>query len=267
MPNPQNSINLLQISDMHIPLEPGETLLGIDTEYYFHATLENALARGKKIDAMLVTGDLVQQPHSSSYQRILHTLQKLPFPCLCLPGNHDNEKLMQNILNSGNVSCSKQTLLGSWQIICLNSLLPDEESGFLAGDELAFLEHCLQSTPQYPTVIAVHHHCHPINSAWMDTMIIENHVEFTRLLQNHSQVKVIVHGHIHQSLDISYEHFHILGTPSTCFQFKPASRHFELDSCSPGYRFLELLTDGQYITTVHRLPEVLQNLCINSEGY
>jgi 3',5'-cyclic-AMP phosphodiesterase len=265
----QNPVHLsiLQITDMHILRNTGETLVGIDTEHYFHAVLELAFSTHAHFDLVLVTGDLAQSPCQASYQRILNRLEAYRTPCLCLPGNHDNFALMQQILNTDIVSCRKQTLLGNWQIICLNSQIIGSAGGRLAKDELLLLERCLSDYPTHHTLIAVHHHCLPTDSAWMDTMVIENHDEFLAIIQHHPQVKVITTGHIHQLMDTTIASVRVLGTPSTCFQFTPKSRKFGIDTTAPGYRVIQLYADGQIESTITRLPEPLSGLQNNTKGY
>lgn len=260
-------INILQISDLHIMPEFGEKLLGVDTEYYFHLVLEQALQSPQPIDLILITGDLAQHPCRSSYQRIREKLQKIPIPCICLPGNHDDFSLMQDCLNSGNVSCKPQTIIDNWQIICLNSQVPGKDSGFIEDSEISFLKSCLDSNPELYTMIAIHHHCLPINSAWMDTMKIENGEVLLQISQQYPKIKLLIHGHIHQILDLKIEQLKIYGSPSTCFQFKPQTHDFELDSSEPGYRTIKLLANGQLTSEVHRITEQLQDLQLTSHGY
>ena len=265
--NSHPSLSILQITDLHILPESRDTLLGINTEFYFHEVLKDAFAAGRKIDLILLTGDLAQHPCVTSYQRILQALQQLPAPCICLPGNHDDYALMQTILNSGAVSCNRQIELATWQIVCLNSQIPGDQGGTIAPDEMTFLEHCLTSHPEKYTLIAVHHHCLPIDSTWMDTMKVENGEQLFQFLKSYPQVKVLIHGHIHQELQICKDAVQIYATPSTCFQFKPKSHDFELDKAAPGYRTLNLYSDGRVESTVHRLPVQLTELELTSPGY
>ena len=226
--------SILQITDMHILPGPDETLLGIDTEHYFHAILEHAFANNHHFDLILVTGDLAQDPCPASYQRILNSLEAYNTPCICLPGNHDDYELMQQILNTSLVNCRKQIFLENWQLICLNSQIPDAPGGRLSKQELLFLEDCLISNPNHHALIAVHHHCLETNSPWMDTMMIENSLELLAIINKHPQVKAITTGHIHQVMDIAPASVRVLGTPSTCFQFKPESKTFSLDTTASG---------------------------------
>ena len=260
-------LSILQITDLHILPGLDETFLGINTEHYFHAVLELAFAELHHFDLILLTGDLAQHPSPASYQRILNSLEVHNTPCICLPGNHDDYQLMQQIFNTGLVSCKKQIFLENWQLICLNSQIPGEPGGRLSKEELLFLEDCLTGNPNHHALIAVHHHCLETKSAWMDTMIIENNQEILAIINQYPQTKAITTGHIHQDMDITIEGVRFLGTPSTCFQFKPESKTFSLDTTAPGYRLIKLYEDGRIESGITRLSEQLSGLQIDTQGY
>jgi Icc protein len=260
-------LSILQITDMHILRHAGERLVGIDTEYYFHAVLDLAFSSHPPFDLVLVTGDLAQSPCLASYQRILNRLEACHTDCVCLPGNHDDFQLMQHILNTDMVSCRRQTLLENWQIICLNSQIEGAAGGRLANHELLLLKKGLSDYPNHHTLIAVHHHCLPTHSTWMDTMTIQNHQKFLAIVKQHPQVKVITTGHIHQLMDTMVDSVRVLGTPSTCFQFTPKSEKFGMDHSAPGYRVFQLYADGRFESEVIRLAEPLSGLQINTKGY
>ena len=261
-------LSILQITDLHILPRLNETFLGIDTEYYFLAVLELALSENSHYDLIIVTGDLAQNPSKESYQRILKHLESTHILCICLPGNHDDVQLMQQILNKPLVSCRKQILLGNWQLIFLNSQIKGANGGRLSNHELCFLDDCLSNYPDHHALIAIHHHCLETKSAWMDSMIIENSLELWTVIDKYPNVKIITNGHIHQLMDIEHQHVRVLGTPSTCFQFKPFSTTFSLDElAAPGYRQIKLSSDGKFKTYICRLPKPLKDLQIDSLGY
>lgn len=263
-----DALFILQVSDCHILAQSGDKLLGLDTEYYFRAVLEQAHQQYPKgFDYILASGDLAQDPTPSSYQRVYQALANYQTPTVCLAGNHDDWSMMQQCLNQGEVSCQRQILWKHWQLICLNSQKINDPGGYLPEEELQFLAQCLSEQPQRHALIAMHHHCTPSYSEWLDTMQITNHAELFNCLNKYSQIKVITTGHIHQQLDTEYADIRILGVPSTCFQFKPLSAHFALDNIAPGYRVLMLYPDGHIDTQIHRLPEIMSNLQLNSKGY
>ncbi len=85
------------------------------------------------------------------------------------------------------------------------------------------------------------------------------------------QVKGLLWGHVHQSLDKDYPtafgQLQLMATPSTCIQFKPKSSYFALDAKQPGYRLLELKPDGSILTNVYRVPGNLFAPDHESKGY
>jgi Icc protein len=260
-------VSILQISDLHVLPYSSDKLLGIATEYYFRQALQHAFEQYKQFDLVLVSGDLAQDPCEASYERIFHTLKSYQTKTVCLSGNHDDWPLMQTILNKDNISCDRQVLFENWQLINLNSQKLTDPGGYLEQTELDFLTQCLANEPRRYSIIAVHHNCTPSYSAWLDTMTISNSKEFFECLCNYPLVKAITTGHIHQELQTQAQGITILGVPSTCFQFKPKSKGFALDTVAPGYRVLRLYPDGQIETEVQRLPIVQTELHTDSEGY
>lgn len=260
-------VSILQISDLHVLPYSSDKLLGVATEHYFKQAIQHAFKQYDHFDLILVSGDLAQDPCLSSYQRIYDILAYYQTKTVCLAGNHDNWPLMQQVLNRNNISCDRQVLFEHWQLINLNSQKLTDPGGFLEQTELDFLRDCLANEPERHSIIAVHHHCTPSYSAWLDTMIITNSDDFFNCLANYPQVKAITTGHIHQFLETQVHGITVLGVPSTCFQFKPNCKGFTLDSIAPGYRVLQLYPDGKITTQVQRLPVAMTELHTDSEGY
>jgi len=261
------ALNLLQLSDLHILAQPGHTMLGIDTEYYFRLTLHHAHTKYGPFDLILLTGDLAQDPFIDSYRRIAEDLQHYQTPCLCLPGNHDDFSAMQAVFQGDLISCSRHVLLPGWQIIALNSQKPDSPVGRLDNQELQFLEETLRAELNLPTLLVMHHPCVASDSPWLDTMKIENSDALIDMIQRFDNIKAIVCGHIHQELAAWTGKIPVYATPSTCFQFTPYSREFSIDDKPPGYRILNLNADGSLQTFCDRIPEALGTLDRNAHGY
>lgn len=258
---------ILQITDQHIMAATGATLLGVDTEYYFRQTLAHAHARHGPFDLLLLTGDLAQEPGPASYRRILDILAEYPTPCLCLPGNHDDPELMQRLLVTDRVSCRKHLQLANWQIVCLDSSLAHSPAGELADTELAFLQQCLRTAADTPSLIALHHHCVPSGSPWLDTMQIRNSDALLAILAGHANARLLVCGHVHQAFDTAHGRIGIHATPSTCFQFQRQTRELTISTERPGYRLIDLAADGSYATRCWRIAEDLTGLDRQTGAY
>ena len=263
----KTALKILQITDLHILPEPTETMLGLDTEYFFQACLKHAHQQFDAFDLILITGDLAQDPCPGSYQRIYQQLQNYQTPCMCLPGNHDDFALMNQYLNQNLITCNKLLHLNGWQIIGLNTQKQDSPIGKLSGDELIFLQESLSATTDIPALIALHHPCIATGSAWLDVMQIENSAEFLSMLQNFPQVKAVTCGHVHQEIFAEIADIKLFSAPATCFQFTPQSADFSIADTAPGYRVFELFADGSLKTVCHRLPVTLDTLDRSARHY
>lgn len=258
---------ILQLTDLHILPSPDDTLMGVNTEFYWESVLKLAIQNHPNADLIIVSGDLAQEPSPSSYLRILETLSTTSIPSICLPGNHDDYGMMLQTLKLETINCNKQIVLDNWQIISLNSQIIGETGGYLSDDELDFLDTCLKRKPHLHALVTFHHHCIPTGSEWMDTMLITNSDHLFQILANHPQVQAITTGHIHQNLETKLNGISVYGTPSTCFQFKPNSQTFALEQTAPGYRWFKLYVDGKITSAVERLNSDLIELDIYSNGY
>ena len=260
-------LKVLQISDLHILPNSTDTLLGVNTEYYFRKVLEQAHQEHGRFDLILVTGDLAQQPCSESYQRIFDILYSYQTKTLCLPGNHDDLSCMVQHLHTALISCQKYLQLSNWQIICLNSQKTDSPVGELANTELAFLIDCLDNNANKPTLIAVHHHCINSGSAWLDTMKIINSDTLWSILTKYPQVKAICFGHIHQEISGYQQSIAYFSAPASCFQFQTKSKIFSIANKNAGYRVLNLHADGKLETHCYWLNEPLIGLQKTNQVY
>ena len=87
-------MQILQITDTHLYGSASGRLRGVETDSSLHAALDDAFARVPNYQAVLVTGDLVQDD-KSGYLRFRSFFGNLKKPVLCIPGNHDEPETMR----------------------------------------------------------------------------------------------------------------------------------------------------------------------------
>lgn len=246
-------IRVVQISDPHLFADSGSALMGVNTS----ETLDEVLAKiqndYQEPDCLLVTGDLTQDDSEASYHRLKEKLLKIHAPSYWLQGNHDQPHLMEAVNPS---AMQKQIILGNWQIVLLNSQVEGETHGYLSDTELKLLDTCLKKDPDKHTLLALHHHPVPINSRWMDRIMLKNPDDLARVITPHDNVRGIIHGHVHQARKYQFCDLPVMATPSTCVQFVPESDDFQADTKQPGFRVLDLLPDGQIETCVARVSDL-----------
>lgn len=262
-----DTVKVLQITDLHLLADPDDDLLGINTEKTFQAVINLAKSLCWPPDLALVTGDLAQEYTQAAYSRLYNSLSELELPCFCLPGNHDEAVFAAETLNAGKIRYLNDVLVGNWQIICLDTKIPNAAGGGLSARELEKLQARLQQHQDRHVLVALHHPPVEVGSRWLDTMVLNNADELFAILRQHTNIRGILCGHIHQELDIEINGIRVLGSPSTCFQFKPNSEEFEIDSKAGGFRWLELRGDGRIVTEVYRLEELPKGLDLGSPGY
>lgn len=245
---------LVQLTDTHLFAQAQGEMLGCDTGASF-AQVMARVGQVPQLDALLLTGDLSQDDSRESYQHLGSMISPLEVPAYWLPGNHDQNTDATAVLLSQAPFCDDKSFpLGEWQVLLLSTLLPGQVQGRLSSASLAWLDRELSQHPQRPTLVALHHHPLPIGSAWMDAIALENPDDFLQVLDRHSQVKLVLNGHIHQAFAAQRNGADYFGTPSTCVQFKPQTPKLVIDDVGPGFRAIKLHPDGTYETQVIRIP-------------
>lgn len=249
------TIRLAQISDLHYCREPGGLL---DSPVVTDQTLKRVLDRLAVLapDWVVATGDLAQDPEPAVYLRLRKTLAHYPFKVYPLPGNHDDPHLMYRMLGFGEGEAIKRIDAGPWQFLLLDSTIPEQQRGRLAEEELDWLDQTLDAHSQQQALIFLHHHPLPVGSPWMDRIALTNADELLYRLGRHGQVRGLAFGHIHQEFEAEWRGIRFFGTPATCVQFRPNSRHLVIGETPPAFRRFELHPDGEISSTLEFLPGV-----------
>lgn len=263
---PDEQVNILQITDLHI----SDVHLNSNHKdvhccrQRFEAVLAQALNENKRCDLILVTGDLVSKVNKKVYDHIFDVLSATQIPFACIAGNHDvtdefdstipfdERELIAQVADARLLS-RHVIHTAHWQLLLLDSSIPGAIAGEIKSADVDWL--CEQlSTCDKPTVIALHHHILAMNSEWIDVHIAKNTEYFWQRMADYPHLRVIISGHTHQEKDYVYDKVRVYSTPSTCYQFKPFSRHFSYDEdAQPGYRWLQLANNGQVASWVKRL--------------
>ena len=242
-------VRLVQFTDTHLYGDEAGRLRGVTTYPALIAAIEHARARDWPPDAVLATGDLVQDD-SSGYALFRRALGGLGVPVHCLPGNHDVPAAMRRELAGAPFTVGGSVDLGAWRIVFLDSTLEGSASGSLSDGTLAELEAALGDARERHALVCLHHHPVAMSSRWLDRVGLANPDDLFRVIDAHRNVRAVLFGHVHQSFDALRGRVRLLGTPSTCTQFLPRADDFAVDSRPPAYRTLELEPDGTLQTEV-----------------
>ncbi len=242
-------VRVLHFTDPHLYGRESETLRGVATWPALRGAVEHAREHHWNAQALLVTGDLVQDD-AGGYRHFRQLFGALGKPVLCLPGNHDLLAEMRRELAAAPFHYGGWYDLGAWRIVLLDSVVPGIAAGRLAPGELALLERALSTAAGRHVLVCLHHHPVSMGSRWLDQVGLENPEEFFAVIDRHRHVRAVLWGHVHQAFDGLRKGVRLLATPSTCTQFQPRADAFAVDDAPPAYRLLELRENGTLATDI-----------------
>lgn len=247
-------LKILQLTDIHLFSDDQQLMFGVNTTQTFKAVLEAAREEIESSDFLVLSGDLIQDDKVSTYQCLVKLLRPIDIPIYWLPGNHDIPEIHQ-AFQGNNIYPDKVISQGKWQILLVDSTIPNEDNGELSQETVQWLEKHLAVSHQagQHTLIILHHHPIPTESPWMDGCMLQNPEKLWELVERHSHIKGVVWGHVHQTYEGKNHQATLLASPSTCVQFVPKAKEFTVDSVGPGYRLLELGDEGKIRTVVKNL--------------
>jgi Icc protein len=216
--------------------------------------LEHALANGPRPDAVIATGDIGDDFSPDAYGRFRAALEAVGAPVYCLPGNHDDPRVMASMLDDRGLQYCGRARLGGWGLVFVDTHLPGQPHGRVAPAELERLDADLAELAGAPVLVCLHHPPVKVGSRWLDGVGLLNAAEVLAVLDRHPQVRAVLAGHVHQAFDARRKGVRMLTSPSTCAQFTPRTDQCVMDTRPPGYRWITLNDDGSLETRVEWLP-------------
>lgn len=201
-----------------------------------------------------MTGDLIQDDSRAAYERFCELMKPVGLPIYCVPGNHDVRPLMREALAEPQFHYCESAELRNWLITGVDSCIDNDAAGRISDQEMTRLEDVLDRTQAEHVLVCLHHPPLAVGSKWLDEVGLRNGDEFLRLISRAKIVRAAIFGHIHQAFERAYDSVRIIGTPSTCRQFKIASEEFAVDDNPPAYRRISLYPNGSVDTELIWLP-------------
>lgn len=246
---------ILHLTDTHLFAGDTGELRGTRTSETLRRVLADVRSRHTDADAIMVTGDLVQEETAEAYRHFVEKFRDFRIPVLCLPGNHDDPKLMREALTGEPFVLDHRVSIGNWDIIQLDSHIPGSAAGEVGEAELNRLEETLRGNAKRPTLVAVHHQPQPVGTRWLDGVGLRDGESLLACVQHHSHVRGLIWGHVHQAARYDQGTIRMLCTPSTCAQFLAGSDDFAIDEqAPPAYRVLWLDGEGGIEDELVELP-------------
>jgi len=203
---------LAQISDLHIK-RPGELAYRrIDTAPYLARCVAALNALVPRPDAVIMTGDLVDQGAPQQYEHLKTLLAPLDIPYFLLVGNHDERGALRAAfperaeLHGGGEFVQYALDVGPLRVIALDSLVPGASGGMLCDTRLAWLAQQLDAASAKPVVVALHHPPFACGIEHMDEMRLDPAAsdKLAALIARHPNVERVICGHVHRPMYVRF---------------------------------------------------------------
>jgi 3',5'-cyclic AMP phosphodiesterase CpdA len=208
---------LAQISDTHVRA---------DDEGAAAAKLRRALAQAAeyRADAILLTGDLVNDERPQEYAVLAEAIADPPAPLYLMPGNHDDRALIRETFpdhrylpRSGPLSFVIEDF--PVRILAVDQIVPSETHGLITKAGADWLDAALAAQPGKPTIVALHHPPFLTYDMLFDRIGLLDADMLTPVIARHPQVMRVVCGHHHRVAVGQIAHAPVIIAPSTSWTY------------------------------------------------
>lgn len=173
----------------------------------FRRGVQRAKSLSVQPDAVVITGDMVEDGSIESYAYMATLLKEFDVPVYLLPGNHDHRgnllkvfpelKRDEQLLDTEFIQYAVD--VQGVRLIALDTQEEGQTYGVLCDRRLQWLDNMLAMEPEKPTIIAMHHPPFKTGMAFMDKFpLVQGGQALEEILYAHDQVKRIICGHQHR---------------------------------------------------------------------
>ncbi|RFU46477.1 phosphodiesterase [Paraburkholderia sp. DHOC27] len=203
---------LAQISDLHIKRPGSLAYRRVDTGAALARCIAALNALNPRPDAVVMTGDLVDQGDPEQYAHLQTLLAPLQIPYYLLVGNHDARSALREAfsdrpeLREGGEFVQYAADIGPVRLLALDSMVPGESGGTLCDTRLAWLEAQLAAAQDKPVIIALHHPPFDCGIGHMDNIRLDRDAtqKLAALVARHPNVERVICGHVHRSMFVRF---------------------------------------------------------------
>lgn len=153
-------------------------------------------------DAVIFTGDTVQNGQPEEYALLRELLQPLDAPLYLIPGNRDDKEGLRSVFG-GNLPGNGDFLQYvvedyAVRLVAIDSTSPGERKGVFCPERQAWLDVILDAQPERPTLLFIHHPPFDIDDHYIGGYRRpEEAAALADVVGRHSQVQGMLCGHVH----------------------------------------------------------------------
>lgn len=211
---------IAQISDLHIRPENNLYQGVVNSNKMCLEAINYLNELDRKVDLVLVTGDVVDEGRSDEYKSAVSLLAKLKSPYLVIPGNHDDRENFRRAFENHDYLPAQGELnycIDDYPVrfIGLDSCITGQHHGCFSQNSLVWLESILEADRIKPTIIMMHHHPFISGISYLDKYRHQEPDVLEAIMTRFCNIEAIVCGHVHRTMVKSWGGTIICSCPST----------------------------------------------------
>lgn len=216
---------IAQFSDLHVTTAGRRNSYGIDTAAGLSRCIAHLAALDVAPDLLVLSGDLVDEGTASEYQRLRTMLDAVQIPLCMMPGNHDRRAPLRQVFAdhaylgaAGRMHYHRD--VRGLRLIALDSVIEGREGGDLDEAQLQWLDGLLRDAPGQTALVLLHHPPVATGFSRMDRISVatESAAQLGRVIAGHPQVRAVLCGHVHRSVQAVWQGVQVSVCPSAAFQ-------------------------------------------------
>ncbi len=214
---------LCQISDLHIVQRGRLACREVDTPLHLERCVRKILALPRRPDAVIATGDLVDNGTAAEYGVLGEILAPLELPLYLAVGNHDDRQALRAAFPKHAYLAGEdgfvQYVVDDFDVrlVVLDTLVPGKPGGMLCEKRLRWLDRRLAESNR-PTIVAQHHPPFPTGLSYLDGLSLADPGAEAAVISKHPQVERVIAGHHHRNAQARFAGTVASICPSTAHQ-------------------------------------------------
>ncbi|APA99351.1 metallophosphoesterase [Nocardia seriolae] len=257
-----SELTLVQLTDTHIRAAGERVLDSVDTHAVLLGVLERLRGGGRRIDALILSGDLTDNGAPEAYRRLRDAVEpaaaELGAQVLLVMGNHDERGAfgveLLGLEPDAPGSRDRVLEVDGLRVIGLDSTTPGRHDGRLEPEQLAWLGEQLRRPAERGTLLVLHHPPLPSAIPAAEFLKLQDADRLAEVLAG-SDVRMILCGHNHMTAAAALAGIPVWVGPALAYRIDamaPAGR--QQAYAGAGFTRLDVLGETVIATAVDAIP-------------